>query len=48
MIIRKTSKTIQKRIYRNAFDARPTRTLYRVDTVWFLFIPLYSSQTCLG
>lgn len=42
MIIRKTSKTIKKKIYRNRYDLATTVALYRKVTYWFLFVPVYS------
>jgi len=44
MIIRKTSKTVQRKEYLSARAEYKSKTLYDVTTYWFLFIPVYSSH----
>jgi len=48
MLIRKTSKTVQKKIFRSAHDSYKKSVLYRVTTFWFLFIPVYSYSEFLN
>lgn len=42
MLFRKTSKTKVKKIFRNNDGGYKTKSLYRVTTYWFLFLPVYS------
>lgn len=45
MLIRKTHSTRIKKIYRNKYKSdQKERALYRVITVWFLFIPIYQKE----
>ena len=46
-MIRVTSKTMQKKIYKDKDDIHKKPAIYRVVTWWFLFIPIYSKQTFL-
>ena len=45
MLIRKTMRTKKKKIWTGKFDSKKSSTLYRVTTYWFLFLPVYSSET---
>lgn len=47
-MIRKTSCTIKKKIYRGEFDREKQSALYIRTTFWLLFIPIYSYDELVG
>ena len=47
MIIRKTISTRIKGIYRDKYEDKKTKALYRVTTYWFLIIPIYQKEEFL-
>jgi len=48
MIISRTSSTKIKRIWTGVYDQSKTEVLYRTTTYWFLIIPLYTYEECIG